>query len=128
MFNKNVAFQLSIALLILFICYALQVRCVPYMSMSERTEVLNSHRQRALAGDARQVMLASVIAAVKRAGRREGGVASMDRLRAKKESNTVSFFWNYNTVESVLLFCAVLINLAGPCSVHRLVLEFQRLM
>ncbi len=39
MFAKNPGFQMAIALLVLFICYALQVRNTPYMSMSEREEV-----------------------------------------------------------------------------------------
>ncbi len=39
MFAKNPGFQFAMALLVLFICYALQVRNAPYMSMSERVEV-----------------------------------------------------------------------------------------
>jgi len=91
----------------------LQVRNTPYMSMSEREDVLNDHRRRALTGDAKHAMLQSTLAAVKKAGRRAGGVQSMDKQRERANSAAVSFFWNYNTVESVLLFCAVLVNLAG---------------
>ena len=89
-----------------------QVRNTPYMSMSERSEVISYHRRRAMEGDNVQAMLAATLSAVKRAGRR-AGVGNMDRMQEKKANSAVSFFWNYNTVESVLLFCAVLVNLAG---------------
>ncbi len=113
MFNKNPAFQMSFALLVLFVCYALQVRNTPYMSMSEREEVLREHRRLALEGHKVHSLLAATIADVKRAGRRIGAVASMDQQKERLDNAAVSFFWNYNTVESVLLFCAVLVNLAG---------------
>ena len=151
MFNKNPAFQMAIALLVLFICYALQVRtaaktacCVwlgggcivptvhtsfllastmqvrntPYMSMSERVDVLNDHRRRALTGDPKHMLLMTTISQVKHAGRRQGVAASMDLQKQRAiMGSTVNFFWNYNTVESVLLFSAVLVNLAvsGIC-------------
>ena len=90
----------------------MQVRFSPYMSMSERVDVLNDHRRRALMGDATHVLLQSTLSEVKRAGRRQGLVASMDKQKERAASSTVNFFWNYNTVESVLLFSAVLVNLA----------------
>jgi len=37
----------------------------------------------------------------------------MDRQMQHLQRPAVSFFWNYNTVEAVLLFCAVIVNLAG---------------
>ncbi len=39
----------------------------------------------------------------------------MDKLAEHRRVSraAVSYFWNYNTVESVLLFCAVVINLSG---------------
>jgi hypothetical protein len=113
MFNKNPAFQMSFALLVLFIAYALQVRYSPYMSMSERDQVLVDHRRRAALGDPIHTALASTIAASKRTGRRAGVATSMEKQRATARMAAVSFFWNYNTVESVLLFSAVLVNLAG---------------
>jgi hypothetical protein len=90
-----------------------QVRFSPYMSMSERVDVLNDHRRRALTGDAKHMILHSTLAQVRMAGRRAGNASSMDRQRDQRAVATVNFFWNYNTVESVLLFSAVLVNLAG---------------
>ena len=88
------------------------------MSMSEREDVLNDHRRRALTGDAKHALLQSSLAVVKKAGRRTGGVQTMDKQRERANNAAVSFFWNYNTVESVLLFCAVLVNLAVSVSCH----------
>ena len=93
-----------------------QVRNTPYMSMSERAVVLREHRRLALEEDPTHAKLAATLAAVKRMGRRTGGTGSMDLLHSKR-NQAVSFFWNYNTVESYLLFCAVLVNLAGACRV-----------
>jgi hypothetical protein len=90
-----------------------QVRCVPYMSMSERGEVLRAHRTRCEDGDKVHQALAASIKATKLTGRRRGNAANMDALKVSAQVSAVSFFWNYNTVESVLLFSAVLVNLAG---------------
>ena len=46
MFNKNAAFQLSVALLVMFVSYAAQVKWRPYMSPSEHQEVLRAHKVR----------------------------------------------------------------------------------
>jgi hypothetical protein len=112
MFNKNPAFQMAVALLVLFIAYALQVRYSPYMSMSERLTVLMEHKRKALLGDKVHQALAATIAVTRRQGRRSGVSMSMDKAKDRR-AVAVSFFWNYNTVESVLLFSAVLVNLAG---------------
>jgi hypothetical protein len=112
MFNKNPAFQMAIALLVLFVAYALQVRFSPYMSMSERATVLMEHKRKALLGDKVHQALAATIAVTRRQGKRSGVSTSMDKAKDRR-TVAVSFFWNYNTVESVLLFSAVLVNLAG---------------
>jgi hypothetical protein len=112
LFNKNPAFQMAIALLVLFIAYALQVRHVPYMSMSEREQVIADHRRAALEGDTLQQALAAAISQGRRRGKRVTTSVTMDK-NSRRRQVAVSFFWNYNTVESVLLFSAVLVNLAG---------------
>ena len=96
--------------------------------MSEREDVLNDHRRRALTGDAKHALLQSTLAAVKKAGRRTGGVQTMDKQRERANNAAVSFFWNYNTVESVLLFCAVLVNLAVSVSCHGCLMSVVQLV
>ena len=44
LFRENPTFQLCMMLLVLFISYALHVRNLPYMSMSEVDEVLETHK------------------------------------------------------------------------------------
>ena len=43
MFRANPGFQLALCLLVLFTCYILQVKNRPYMSNSERDEVVREH-------------------------------------------------------------------------------------
>ena len=90
-----------------------QVKFVPYMSMSERQEVLRYHKLQCELGDIVHKRLEANIALVRSHGKRQVTAATMDSLKRKHAVSTVSFFWNYNTVESTLLFCAVLVNLAG---------------
>jgi hypothetical protein len=49
MLRSNPGFQLACCLLIMFICYVLQVRYKPYMSMIERRQVIKNHRDKATA-------------------------------------------------------------------------------
>jgi hypothetical protein len=44
MLRGNPGFQLACCLLVMFICYMLQVRYKPYMSMSEREAVIENHK------------------------------------------------------------------------------------
>ena len=119
MFNKNPAFQLSVALLVMFGCYAAQVRNRPYMSMSERRQVLKDHHTAVQEGNAVHVQLAASLTTIsargkKRTRRRMEWGSDLSRLGAGKVGTAaVEYFWNYNTVEQVLLACAVLVNLSG---------------
>ena len=115
MFNKNPAFQLSMALLVMFISYAAQVKHTPYMSMSERDEVLRAHKAAAESGNQVHQRLAVKLAEVERLSKKKARRFSWSGAgmsASRYEAGTV-FCFNYNTVESVLLFCAVLVNLAG---------------
>ena len=115
MFKKNPAFQLAMALLIMFMAYAAQVLHRPYMSMVERPEVIRLAAER---GE-----LSKVNPAVKRADElraRRNKSISMRNLSERRRSNVKSrakksavYFFNYNTVEMTLLGCGVLINLCG---------------
>jgi hypothetical protein len=84
------------------------------MSMSERADVLDEHKRLVDKNDRAHVALEATLAAIRRAGKRSGAsMATMESQLARRTISAVTFFWNYNTVESVLLFCAVLVNLAG---------------
>lgn len=49
---------MSIALLVMFIAYALQVKHSPYMSPADYEEVLEDHQEKAQAGSALHTQLA----------------------------------------------------------------------
>ena len=51
MLRANPSFQLAVCLCILFVCYVLQVKHRPFMSTSERTEVIKTHRDRVIEYD-----------------------------------------------------------------------------
>jgi len=114
LFVRNPAFQLSVALLVMFVSYALQVRFSPYMSMSEHNDVLRGHVRKA-EEDPMSVhaALAQTIAGVMARGRKRTAQRTSWANPRGAARATANFFFNYNTVESVLLFCAVLVNLAG---------------
>ena len=119
MFNKNPAFQLSIALLVMFACYAAQVRCRPYMSMSQHDYVMELHKRSVEAGDKTHLALEANMADTRAHGkaRVHRRVSWTGDLRARlNDSNgakAVEYCFDYNTVEQTLLACAVLVNLAG---------------
>ena len=81
--------------------------------MSEREQVLEQHRAAAAKGDRIHQALSATLASVRRKWKREANTAHMDAQLTRARAPVASFFWNYNTVEAVLLFCAVLVNLAG---------------
>lgn len=119
MFNRNPAFQLSVALLVMFVAYALQVRHVPFMSPSERGDVLTAHRMAAATGDPIHAALKEQMDRVADRNKRGPKKVGWAHAKTKAEKAAVAraaaanFLYNYNTVESMLLACAVVVNLAG---------------
>jgi hypothetical protein len=78
-------------------------------------EVLEDHKRQVSAGVLVHVNLATVLKEVRQRGRL-GATSSgtgVARSRSVRVQATTLLFFNYNTVESVLLACAVLVNLAG---------------
>ncbi len=69
------------------------MRNTPYMSMSERTDVLNDHRRKAITGNSKHQILQATLATVKQGWRRTGGGTTMEQQQRKANSQTVSFFW-----------------------------------
>jgi len=113
MFNKTPAFQLSMALLVMFAAYAAQVRYSPYMSPSEYSEVLRLHELAAKDASSPHSALAKTLAHIQDRGRKQTKKFSWNAGAGAAAQAAANFFWSYNTVEAVLLACAVLVNLAG---------------
>ncbi|GMI07720.1 hypothetical protein TrVE_jg4996 [Triparma verrucosa] len=108
LFRANATFQMCMIVLCIFIAAVFQVKFQPFMSMSEREEVIKDHRD-------------AVAEFNEEIERRRGG-----SLTARKKkfqlgtmeatdvvSATADYFWNYNTVETVLLASSILVNLFG---------------
>lgn len=100
----------------------LQVKYRPYMSMSERNDVVKEFERRAQeGGTCYQAILVAVLrvegVAARRGMRKRqralGPPSSAPSALTRRRLAAQRYFFNYNTVESVLLACSVLINLAG---------------
>ncbi|KUF90254.1 UDP-glucose:glycoprotein glucosyltransferase [Phytophthora nicotianae] len=141
LFRQDPVFQLATATFVLFVNYALQVRCRPYMSAYETQRVLADYAKRVLLetrrakakGEAfiqpahlRLEMHASTVTAWKsghgdHGGSGVAGSAASPGIRGANEAilasqepqNLVGYLWDHNTVEACLLFSASLVLLAG---------------
>ena len=106
--------------LVMFISSALQVRHNPYMSEAEKPLVVLRY-QAQLDRNAFQALRSGIAGAVradskdkKKKALHLGDNKAIDEAKASANRKAaVAYFWNYNTVESVLLCCAVLVTLAG---------------
>jgi hypothetical protein len=61
MFRATPSFQLAMALLVLFVCFVLQVRFNPYLSHSEAERTVRDHRRLVLEGDAAHVRMHEIL-------------------------------------------------------------------
>ena len=128
-FRANPGFQLAIVVLVLFIAYVLQVKHRPYMSTSQRKEALAEHSKKVEEGDETHIRIRDRIKNArnfvdeqnkrKREKKAKGGGVVFARTKIQSDRlggvklKAREYFWDYNTVEQVLLACAILVALAG---------------
>ena len=117
LFSRAPSFQLAFALLVLFLAYAAQMKHLPYMSMSERLAVIFEHEKKVEKQDKLHQKIDFEIRRSleesKRRDRQAFKSTGMDRIRERAKQAAPVFVLDYNLVESVLLFCAVLVCLGG---------------
>jgi hypothetical protein len=120
LFRSNATFQLCMILLVMFGGYAMQVRHMPYMSMSERDFVVDQAEARALLDNRKETEAFLQAQQEKKQKSRSHkkikiGEADGETLWADNtmSDNAAVFIFNYNNTESILLGCAVLVNLMG---------------
>jgi len=107
-------FQLAVILLVLIISYGLQVKFSPFMSPSAYEDEVARHHQLAKDGHpfhqtAKQTITPILIKHRKHATKSHRvWTAGKDRLQS-----ATTFIFDYNTLESVLLYCAILLCIAG---------------
>lgn len=116
MFSRNPAFQLAMSLLVMFTAFTLQVKVEPYMSPAEMPLTLAHHEREAARGAGKTVhwrIMNSIKEQVipKRPHKYDRGISWQDAGMLNQHATL--FLVNYNTIEAVLLACAVLVNLAG---------------
>ena len=133
MFRANPGFQMAVILLVMFISYVWQVKHQPYMSTSQRKEVVRDHRRKAMLGIPKHVKIANQVKISRDTERKKKHRSnlrrhsSFDRVtRSMSDSQLGSslssskaplkekqYFWDFNTVEQVLISCAILVCLSG---------------
>merc|ERR1719305_1412476 len=96
--------------MILFSSYTLQIKYSPYMSMSERKGVVEAYNLKQ--GDFLGVMNAAA-ERQKKKGKKAFKFNERSTWDKKAAESAYNYFWNYNTVESTLLFSACLVLLNG---------------
>jgi hypothetical protein len=119
--REQPGFQLSVTMLALFLCFWLQQKHRPYMSSVERAAVVANHIAKAEEGITVHVKIAARIESVKgqvahKKSVKHRTVKSLDASHfgsGRNDRKIRDYFWDYNTVESVLLACSILICLAG---------------
>ena len=136
LFHRTPTFQMSVALLILFASFSWHVRAQPFMSMSEMAAVIAEHEAK-VEEETRQKL--HDMKEAKKAGkkilpktglhlrvqsmyqrriedvkRRKAALTSdFNKLQQSGFSRAFVFSTNYNTVESILLFCSVMVVLSA---------------
>jgi hypothetical protein len=119
MFRGNPGFQLSVVMFILFLAFWLQAKHHPYMSSSEKNAVLLNHEAKAEEGDLYHMLVRERLRkAVQRTKtlKRTATKLNFANFAEKHGSSqlaTKDYFWDFNTVEMILLASSVLVCLAG---------------
>jgi len=116
MFRADGGFQMAVALLVLFAAYAAQVKCEPFMSPGDRVEVLREHDRSKFEGGIHASLAESLKEAAivgRKRTTRIDWAAPKSVLGKQILARAGLFMFNYNTVEAVMLACAILVCLSG---------------
>jgi hypothetical protein len=120
-FYSNPGFQLAFTILILFSSYVMQVRSRPYLSQTEKSREIAAHNERVEQGDEKKMQLENEIKRLRvtKAAREADAKNRKKRLSFSANYESLSpsanekFFFDYNTVELLLLGCSIFICAAG---------------
>jgi hypothetical protein len=118
-FRLNPQFQLAMMLLVLFLAYSLQVKFNPYMSPADHGAIVASHLQKAATGDLIHSRLHAVLETIRvRQGKKPAGFKLRLFFEGRFQAAALfgwvgQWLFDYNVVEAILLFSAVLVCLMG---------------
>ena len=109
LFRANATFQMCMVVLTIFVSSNIQVRAQPYMSMSERASVIKEFKEVSnivndLINEKKGIGANRILTGVKSDAYKDMEMTGED---------VAAYFWNYNTVEMILLGCSILINIFG---------------
>jgi hypothetical protein len=115
MFRNTPSFQMAICLCVLFFAYVLQVRHTPYMSMAEKRAVILAHKEKVAQKHELHLRIAQAYERAMRNAKEAKArrIVNIDQLLQQGEDMKRMFLFDYNTLESVLLFCGCLVCLCG---------------
>jgi len=104
-FNRVAVFQLAACLLVMFLAYAAQVRCLPYMGPAEFEAALRRHTDLSLT-DVMHARVRASIAGIEERGRKRANRNTMAIRGGRISLSAVlgvltSTLFNYNTVRPV---------------------------
>ena len=131
LFRSNPTFQMSFILLVMFVCYILQVQHRPFMSTVERESELERHRAKVEEAHIAQengerlddtmmkhLKIERIIETVQKKEEVQkkrvlGHRASSVAVTSTTAEQMKEFFWDFNNVELYLLGCAIFVCISG---------------
>jgi len=115
-FSKNSSFQMAACLLVMFLAYSAQVMVRPYLSAAEFDDVIKAHIESSYTS-AIHARLRTQIAKIESRGKKKvrKNLLSFDGTvdRSAILGVLTGWFFNYNTIEQIMIFCAVIVCLMG---------------
>jgi hypothetical protein len=115
-FSKNSSFQMAACLLVMFLAYSAQVMVRPYLSAAEFDDVIKAHIESSYTS-AIHARLRVQIAKIESRGKKKvrKNLLSFDGTvdRSAILGVLTGWFFNYNTIEQIMIFCAVIVCLMG---------------
>jgi hypothetical protein len=115
-FSKNSSFQMAACLLVMFLAYSAQVMVRPYLSAAEFDDVIKAHLESSYTS-AIHARLRTQIAKIESRGKKKvrKNLLSFDGTvdRSAILGVLTGWFFNYNTIEQIMIFCAVIVCLMG---------------
>jgi len=115
-FNKNASFQMAACLLVMFVAYAAQTNYRPYMSSGDFDDVLKEHVEASFTS-AVHARLRANLSNIESRGKKKVRKNLLNFEGTVDRSAVLgiltSWLFNYNTVEEIMLFAAVIVCLMG---------------
>ena len=115
LFHSSASFQLAMLLMVLFTSCVFQMKYLPYLSSSNHDEIFTKYADRIkILHDEELSSAAAKDKAIRMArGKAVGKLTFASMTTRELRDSAAKLFFEYNTVEGVLLVCSVLVCLVG---------------